>query len=272
MLLTIDAGNTRTKWAVFSANGDISQHGSCFNDALPKADLSPQALGYQRVIISNVAGAAHANKLEQLLKPYHLPISWVKASTQACKVINGYIKPETLGSDRWAALIAAWHMQHAPCIVVNAGTAVTIDALAQVTDDALTHTTDDEAEFLGGMILPGLNLMQASLGIAAAQLPKHNAIQNFSTDTTTQNSVTQDIFAKSTVQAIHAGGLNAVSGAITRMAEALKNKCGLAPLIVLSGGNAEVINNDLAQTVTNQTVIVDNLVLTGLYLLDCAKQ
>ena len=258
MLLTIDAGNTRTKWAVFSANGEITQHGSCFNDALLKADLTPQVLGYQRVIISNVAGAAHADKLEQLIKHYDLPIDWVKATAQACNVTNGYIEPETLGTDRWAALIAAWHMQRAPCIVVNAGTAVTIDALAQV--------TDDKAEFLGGMILPGLNLMQASLGIATAQLPKHNAIQNFSTHTVA------DIFARSTAQAIHAGALNAVSGAITRMAEALKNKCGVAPLIVLSGGNAAIINKDLVGTVTNETVIVDNLILTGLYLLDCSKQ
>lgn len=258
MLLTIDAGNTRTKWAVFSANGEIAQHGSCFNDALPEADLSPQALGYQRVIISNVAGTAHANKLEQLLKPHHLPVNWVKASAQACNVINRYIEPETLGTDRWAALIAAWHMQHAPCIVVNAGTAVTVDAL--------THTIDDKAEFLGGMILPGLDLMQASLGMATAQLPKHDAIQNFSANTIT------DIFTRSTTQAIHAGTLNAISGAITRMAKALQKKCGQAPVIVLSGGNAAIIQNDLTESVTNETVIVDNLVLTGLYLLDCYKQ
>lgn len=258
MLLTIDAGNTRTKWAVFTGNGEITQHGACFNDALLKADLSPQALGYQRVIISNVAGAAHADKLERLLSPNHLPVDWLKASAQACNVINSYFEPETLGTDRWAALIAAWQMQHAPCIVVNAGTAVTVDAL--------TQTADGKGEFLGGMILPGLNLMQASLGIAAAQLPKHHASENFTADTMT------DIFAKSTAQAIHTGALNAVSGAVIRMAEALKNKCGLAPCIILSGGNAAIINNDLAQTVTNQTVIVDNLVLSGLYLLDYSNK
>ena len=254
MLLTIDAGNTRTKWAVFSGNGEITQHSSCFNDALLKANLSPQALGYQRVIISNVAGAAHADKLERLLSPNHLPVDWLKASARACNVINSYFEPETLGTDRWAALIAAWQMQHAPCIVVNAGTAVTVDAL--------TQTADGKGEFLGGMILPGLNLMQASLGIAAAQLPKHHASENFTTNTMT------DIFARSTTQAISAGALNAVSGAITRAAESLKNKYGQTPLIVLSGGNAAVINQYLAKTVTNKTVIIDNLVLTGLYLLD----
>lgn len=264
MLLTIDAGNTRTKWAVFSANGEITQHGACFNDALPTADLSPQTLSYQRVIISNVAGITHTEKLDHLLKPYHLPIDWVKASAQACNVINGYIAPETLGTDRWAAMIAACRMQHLPCIVVNAGTAVTIDAL--------TYTADDKAEFLGGMILPGFNLMQASLGMATAQLPKHHAIQNFSTNTTTQNLMTEDIFARSTTQAIHSGALNAASGAIMRMAQALKNKCGQTPLIVLSGGDAAIIKNDLAETVTNEMVIVDNLVLTGLYLLDCYKR
>lgn len=261
MLLTIDAGNTRTKWAVFNRNGEIIQHGACFNDALAGADFSPQLLGYDRVVISNVAGKAHAEKLENKLKPYEIPARWITASLQAGNVINGYTEPETLGSDRWTALIAAWHLQHAACVVVNAGTAITIDALM--------NSAGNKAEFLGGMILPGLNLMQASLGIATAQLPKHNAIHNFAADSP---QVAVDIFAKSTAQAIHAGALNAVCGAIIRMADTLAQNCAQTPFIILSGGNAAIIQNNLAGTMAKQTVIIDNLVLTGLYLLDCSNQ
>jgi type III pantothenate kinase len=260
MLLTIDAGNTRTKWAIFDRNGEITRHGACINDQLSNIDLSPKSLGYERVIISNVAGKEHASRLENLLTNHGLPIRWVIASHEACNVINGYAKVETLGTDRWASLIAAWHIKHAPCVVVNAGTAVTIDALQKQSGD------DQQGEFLGGMILPGLKLMQTSLGLGAAQLPVQDAGQNFN------ENAQADIFAKSTTQAINAGAMYAITGAIEYMANALEAECGQTPFIILGGGNAPVIQSYLTDAVTNPTVIVDNLVLKGLYLLERSEQ
>lgn len=255
MLLTIDAGNTRTKWAIFDRHGEITRHGACVNDQLSNIDLNPKSLGYERIIISNVAGKAHALRLENLLASHDRPILWVKASNDACNVINGYIDVETLGSDRWASLIAAWHIKHAPCVVVNAGTAVTIDALHSQSDN------NQQGEFLGGMILPGLKLMQTSLGLGTAQLPIKDTTQDSNENTPA------DIFAKSTIQAIDAGAMHAITGAIEHMANALEAKCGQTPFIVMSGGDAPVIQSYLTDTVTNPTVIVDNLVLKGLYLL-----
>jgi type III pantothenate kinase len=260
MLLTIDAGNTRTKWAIFNRDGEIIQHGACVNDQLSGIDLSQESLGYERIIISNVAGKAHASKLENLLASHHLPMKWLKASHEACNVINHYAEVETLGSDRWAALIAAWHIKHASCVVVNAGTAVTIDALHSRPENNL------QGEFLGGMILPGLNLMQTSLGLGTAQLPMKNTLQNYN------ENAPADIFAKSTTQAINAGAVHAITGAIVYMANALEAKCGQTPFIVMSGGDAPVIQRYLTDAVTNPTVIVDNLVLKGLYLLDRSEQ
>ena len=258
MLLTIDAGNTRTKWAIFDRHGEITRHGACINDQLSGIDLSPESLGYERIIISNVAGKTHASRLENLLAGHHLPVKWIKASHQACSVINGYDEAATLGTDRWASLIAAWHMKHAPCVVVNAGTAVTIDALCSQSGN------NQQGEFLGGMILPGLNLMQTSLGLGTAQLPVKS--QNFNENTPT------DIFTKSTTQAIYAGAVYAITGAIEHMANALEAKCGRTPFIILSGGDAPVIQGYLSDVVTNPTVIVDNLVLKGLYLLERSEQ
>jgi type III pantothenate kinase len=260
MLLTIDAGNTRTKWAIFNRNGEITQHGVCVNDQLSGTDLSPQLLGYERVIISNVAGKAHASKLEKLLASHDQPVMWVKASYEACNVTNGYTEVETLGTDRWASLIAAWHIKHAPCVVVNAGTAVTIDALQN------QPKSNEHGEFLGGMILPGLKLMQTSLGLGTAQLPIKDTTQDFNENTPV------DIFAKSTVLALDAGAIHAITGAIGNMANALEARCGQTPFIILSGGDAPVIQSYLTDTVTNPTVIVDNLVLKGLYLLERSGQ
>jgi type III pantothenate kinase len=255
MLLTIDAGNTRTKWAIFNLNGEITRHGACVNNQLSDIDLSPESLGYARVIISNVAGSTHAAQLEKALALYKRPVIWIKASHEACNVINGYAEAETLGTDRWASLIAAWNIKRAPCVVVNAGTAVTIDALD------IQAGSDQQGEFLGGMILPGLNLMQTSLGLGTAQLPIKDATQDLN------DNMPTDIFAKSTIQAIEAGAVHAITGAIEHMANALEAKCGRTPFIILSGGDASIIQSYLTDAVTNPTVIVDNLVLKGLYLL-----
>lgn len=258
MLLTIDAGNTRTKWAVFNHAGEAAHQGACLNEALMTADLSPQSLGYERIVISNVAGKQHAALLDKKLAPYRLPVRWINSSTVACNVYNSYSEPSKLGTDRWAALVAAWHIKQAPCVVVNAGTAVTIDAMMQRIDNK------QQGEFLGGMILPGLHLMQKSLGLAAAQLPKDNHTQ----DANKYDAI--DLFAKNTIQAIQAGALSAVSGAILRMVHALEQKCTQQPYIIISGGNALSIQHDLTDLVTNRVIIVDNLVLQGLYLLEYA--
>ncbi|NOS95282.1 MAG: type III pantothenate kinase [Methylotenera sp.] len=256
MLLTIDAGNTRTKWAIFNALGEITQHDVCLNSGIDSADLSPALFGYDHIAISNVAGEQHATNLAEKLSPYHLPIHWVKAVPQACHVINLYIKPETLGADRWAALVAAWNIKHATCIVVNAGTAVTIDAL-----NSCEINNEQYGEFIGGLILPGLTLMQQSLGLATAQLPKIDASQSPATPKL------EDIFAKNTADVIYNGALHAIVGAIRQMLDALTQHSQQAPCIIISGGNAMVINEMLIRQVTNQTIIVDNLVCQGLYLL-----
>jgi len=264
MLLTIDAGNTRTKWAVFNQQGEITHFGACINSALAAADLGPDALGYERAIISNVAGNAHAQLLTGKLAACKTPAQWISSSRQAANVFNTYSEPATLGTDRWAALIAAWDIQHAPCVVVNAGTAVTIDALMPRGQHASPHQTEHGAqgEFAGGMILPGLGLMQSSLGQATAQLPKNDNVNNAA------NNAAVDIFARSTSQAIYAGALNAISGAIEHMADAVETRCGQKALVILSGGDAACIKSSLGNTVANRAIIVDNLVLQGLYLLD----
>lgn len=250
MLLTIDAGNTRTKWALFSDDGAITQSGAQLNTLLDSAAFPLQHAS--RVFISNVAGEAHANLLKTIFTAHNLTPRWLKSSAQCCNVINHYQQPETLGTDRWAALVATWHIQHAPCVVVNAGTAVTIDALLSSTDKS------SHGEFIGGMILPGLTLMQTSLGGATAQLPNNAEQSNISGST----------FNTNTAEAMLNGALNAVCGAICHMLTGIAETYQVTPSVILSGGDAPQLLTFLSKSVTNQVLIVDNLVLSGLYLLE----
>lgn len=249
MLLAIDAGNTKTKWAFFNAQGEIFGINACLNTSINDAFIELDMVS--SVIISNVAGDRHAAVIKQKLSKPDLDVQWLKSTAHCCHVKNRYMQPETLGSDRWAAMIAAWHTQHAPCVIVNAGTAVTIDALLpyknQVTD----------AEFIGGMILPGLNLMQSSLSGATAQLAF--AVHGSSDQISPFNTNTAD--------AMRHGALSAICGAIQYTLNTMIKDYQTKAIVLVSGGDAEVIKKHLDVIVTNQVIMVDNLVLYGLYFI-----
>jgi type III pantothenate kinase len=101
-----------------------------------------------RVVGVNVAGEAARVRLEAQLARWRIAPEWLTAGEAACGVQNRYARPAQLGADRWASLCAARRRSLADdlfppaCVVVNAGTAVTVDAL------------DADGVFRGGLILP----------------------------------------------------------------------------------------------------------------------
>lgn len=262
MHLLIDAGNTRTKWAIMDATG-ILLEGACTNDALSEFNFSAEAASKMTacsdIYISNVAGQMHALKLEKLLQHFNIPLQFIQSHKQACNVINHYHDPKTLGTDRWAALIAAWQQTKAATVVVNAGTAITIDAL--IPDEL----EPDLAHFAGGMILPGIQLMRKSLSAGTAQLSdiKPDKIHD---------DGTFDVFGLDTAAAIQAGITQAAAGAVEKMAAMLYQKTNQLPEIIISGGDASMIASQINSHVANNLLTVDELVLKGLYLLSCAER
>lgn len=254
-LLAIDAGNTRTKWALFNGAGDLLSQGVCANADLASVEFLPKNTACKCVIISNVAGAEVAEFLTEKCQALSLTITWAKASSLACGVKNNYDNSSQLGTDRWAALIAAWSVYQTPCVVVNLGTAVTIDALAP---------NNNGAEFLGGLILPGLKLLQQTLvngtrDIANGVASKLGSIQSFPTNT---------------ADAVQTGACLAIVGAIAEMVEKLQTHIGggVQAMIVLSGGDARLLMPLVAAKFNTDAVkrvfVHDNLVLQGLYLLE----
>ncbi|HQR60510.1 MAG TPA: type III pantothenate kinase, partial [Methylophilaceae bacterium] len=192
MILAIDAGNTRTKWGVFDAAGERVAQGVLENTQLDSlAQKNAAWAGCCRAVVSNVAGVAVERQLRSLLDGFQLPALWVKAEAAGCGVTNGYTHPGQLGPDRWAALLAAWNRYREPCVVATAGTALTVDALSAKVD------------FLAGLIVPGLHMMQAALaaGTAALPLAEGNLCE----------------YPTGTAAAIYSGGINAMAGAVERM-------------------------------------------------------
>lgn len=240
MRLLIDAGNTRIKWA-FVKNNDWLGGG-----VLPveqAADLSQHLVDIydaKQIWVSNVAGENIAQHIRNLSVLGSCQARFIASRDQQCGVRNRYTNALQLGSDRWAALIAAWHLEGRECLVVNCGTATTVDTLSK------------QGEFIGGLILPGVELMQHSLFAGTAQL---NPSQG-----------EYVLFPLNTADAIFNGAIQASCGAIQRQHSLLND--GGAP-IVLSGGAARALlqpylNNNLANVPLR---VVDNLVLQGLLII-----
>jgi type III pantothenate kinase len=240
-MLLFDAGNSRCKWA-WIINGVGLRQGVLDNSETAAWQALrvtfAQLATPQKIFASNVAGAEMAHNLRELCAVWPCPVEFITAQAEQCGVRNRYEQPSQLGSDRWAALVAAWHIERQACLVVNCGTATTVDALS------------DSGEFLGGLILPGIELMQFSLQNSTAQLGA--VFPGF-------NGKFID-FPRNTADAIVSGALRASIGAIQQQYKLLGVN---GARCILSGGAAASILPHLGLPAEQ----VDNLVLLGMQII-----
>ena len=233
MMLCLDAGNSRLKYGLFADGAWLVQGALNYTELGQLGARLPRPP--QGIIICNVAGAQVAVELEHFANGMALTPHWFASSASACGVQNGYALPAQLGADRWAALIAARGLHAGNAVVVMSGTATTIDVL------------DASGQFCGGVILPGLSLMQAALATGTAGLPL--ATGSF------------DTLPRNTDDAISSGAIQATLGAIERIAaQTFANSPKADNLCLVSGGAAEVLLPHLKVP----SRYIGNLVLDGL--------
>jgi type III pantothenate kinase len=231
MIVCIDCGNSRIKWGVHDGVA------WCEQGAVAHADIAQLAALCQRwpqpaqLLLANVAGAATGLAVRQALLPWSGVLREIKAEAGAAGVTNLYQNPVQLGVDRWCALIGARSLGQTARLVVMAGTATTIDSL------------DGAGNFLGGLILPGSELMRRALARDTAALPFADG--NYR------------VHPRCTDDAIVSGCIEAQAGAVERAFGRLE---GPGAVCVVSGGNAEVLGHYLVIP----HVVVHNLPLEGL--------
>jgi type III pantothenate kinase len=263
MLLLIDAGNTRIKWAMAADDTVIAPNRMSaawlHSGAVARADwmqlrdiwrLAVDGAAdatLRRVLISNVAGAALRDQLQALLtqlnEQSNAPapqIEWLVSQAALGGIQNKYLQPTQLGCDRFAAAIAAHALfPDQALLVATCGTATTIDAITP------------DGSFIGGMILPGLGLMATSLALNTAQLPQIAAID-----------AAAALFADNTEQAIISGCIAAQTGAIERAVRQHRKQYADVRCI-LTGGAGVYLTSHLVEPHER----LDNLVLIGLHVL-----
>ncbi len=241
--LLFDVGNTRVKWGVFDSK-DISRSGSISHETLSEAGFTSLVTRLPRnvatVFVSNVKGPAFAARLASVVGLHcNVDVHFAHTEKKACGVSNGYRQPRRLGVDRWVAMIGARATSKTALCVVDAGTAVTIDAV------------DKSGQHLGGQILPGLHMMIDSLSADTSDIGK--GTKKFAA------SEGLAVFATRTERALQEGAVAAVCGAVDRAAKAMRS-AGHRPKVVLTGGDASRI---LAR-LDGKVLHCPNLVLQGL--------
>jgi type III pantothenate kinase len=243
VILAIDIGNTRSKWAVFGVDGVMHHSGVAFNEKLSETALPEVWRTCSQVLVANVSGEQTAEKLKVYLAPLALTIHWVKSNAQFGTLKNTYDDPVKLGVDRWAALIAARNSIDAPCLVVNAGTAMTVDAV-------------DQDTFIGGVIAPGLHMLHSAF------------IKN--TAAVDAAGGGYQPFPKNTQNAAYTGALLAMAGAVAAMYAELQKIAHQAPVCIVTGGDGKLLIQTLKQSFQINTIEDEYLVLRGLFLMSKA--
>ena len=262
MMLLIDIGNRRLKWATATADDLDGRCGALGYDdtALPELAAQLDRLDApESVWVSCVAQP----EIRQAVVDYahtawSLQPVFIAAQKQQAGIVNRYPDPASLGSDRWAALVAAADLfPRQIVIVVDAGTAITVDRL-------------DGGVFCGGVIFPGVYAMRAALGNQTANIADNSAddastsgaVNAMATDTEAVNAIATD-----TEAAVAGGALLAVAGginlAVARQRAALPNDSGAHCPIIVTGGDAERI----APLLEAEVSIEPQLVLRGLAII-----
>lgn len=236
-ILLLDIGNSRVKWALSQA-GEWLAEGVSPHDQISKLlhdwDRFPSPT---MVIGCNVAGEERKRLISQYWQGRKVPENWIKSTKTSNGITNLYDNPGQLGADRWAALVGAWNRAKSACLVVSAGTALTVDTLNQ------------KGEFIGGFILPGKRLMYESL---AAETHALDAIQGQISE-----------HPRNTADAMTSGIAIALASAVQTGFQRLDTTAPTRPVCIVTGGDAEWLANQLPISV----IIAPKLVMEGLLLM-----
>jgi len=252
MILLVDIGNARIKWGLLE-NERLGPTQSERYDRELSSVLDTLVTKLPGVlngaVIANVAGESVAAEISEFLSSrFNLRPRFVRSAAQEHGLRSAYAEPERLGVDRWVAMIAAKSkLDHAaltlPFCVVDAGTAVTFDAVAA------------DGQHLGGLIMPGPRLIAAALDAGTSGIGKTAARQ--------RRLEGLELLGKSTSAAVGNASWLALGAAVDRAAGVVADKLGVAPRVYLTGGDAPALRNWMESEVTYEP----DLVLEGLAII-----
>jgi type III pantothenate kinase len=256
MLFVIDIGNTHTV-AGLIVDGSISRQWRIKTDGAMTADelaiMYHNLFAMARVDCSLVSSVVMSSVVPQLESAYFHCCSSLFKDTEGFELINvcsaevadiitvKLTNPDEVGADRLVNGIAAFHLCRSNAIVIDFGTAITFDCISE------------RCEYLGGLILPGLNVSLGALSQKAAKLPQIDL-----------RIPPEKVIGTSTVSAMKSGvlfGYGAmIEGLIQRVSGEMNQTGYPDPAVIATGGMAPLLL-DYSPSIQR---IDPNLTLTGL--------
>ena len=257
MIALVDAGNSRIKWAFSCVDcNDSSELNAVRSAFYGRPDERRASLteilestwtayaSPTRVLVSNVGGDDVENTLTRWISDnWKIVPEFVCSSKKGWGVTNAYAHPGELGVDRWVGLVAAYKTLNNACCIVDAGTAVTVDAL------------DQRGQHRGGVILPGLALMRRSLLEQTSKIRSAEGTQSFA-------------LGQNTGEAVASGTAFALLAGVERAVNEVERVLATLPVVVVTGGDADFIAAGLSRGCR----VEQDLVLNGLLFMARSHQ
>jgi type III pantothenate kinase len=191
--------------------------------------------------IASVAGDKVVDWLyQQLRKQFDGPIRLAQVASTLGELSCAYEDPKSLGIDRWLAIAAAYNQYNEPLLVIDAGSAITMDIIGP------------GGQHVGGYIAPGLTLM-------------HDALWKNTSDVRVVGSGSEELWlpGKNTQQAVNRGCLLAAVSTIESLAAQFPVR------IVITGGDAKILIQAMSLSANNHAnLVLDGLILDGVELID----
>ena len=241
-IIAISVGNTRIQVGQF-VQGELKQVQRLPNDKL--ADAIPVIAGWWQEIDDHPGAAvllasvndAVADRLASAIQG-QLSIDYFRVGDDVPVPIGQQLDPETItGVDRLLNAGAAFDRVKQACVIVDAGTAITIDFV------------DGQGTFHGGAIAPGATMQLKALHEHTAALPD-----------LTFRAPDNEPFGRNTAQAMYQGVFHGIRGMVQRLVEQYAQSFGAFPMVIATGGDAKVLfeNDELVER------IVPDLTLMGM--------
>jgi type III pantothenate kinase len=243
MLLTIDIGNTTTKFGVFDGEKLIKRHliptiRQKTADQIYESIEDELKYHFRGVIISTVVPELNDSFKKLVENHFNSAATFVTHDFDFGFRIN-YHPPESVGIDRLIAAFAAVNKYGAPCLICDFGTATNIEVV------------NSQNEYLGGIITAGMNLLADALHQRTSKLPKIELRKP------------EKAIGDSTVAAIQSGVYYGYIGLIDGLVKRMIDEMGEKPKVIGTGG----LVNLIAETSKTIKVVDENLMLEGLRMI-----
>jgi type III pantothenate kinase len=231
--LLIDIGNTQIKYMRVNDISDLSDVKRC----LYLNDLSSYISSASEILVSSVGHLSLLEELEHLCERFNKPCKIIHTEAETLGIQCAYEKFQTLGVDRWLAILASREITQLPVAVIDLGTANTCDIVVN-------------NKHLGGWIAPGFSIMRESLLKNTQQVfADNNMPQILDIGDTTENCVSY-------------GCLASQAGFVMMAKQYLNDKYEDYFVLVTGGGQKSLNLKD------NKKILpFPNLVLRGLFRL-----